>query len=297
MHALGDENVYFLDSLHSKIYLGDNAALLGSCNLSDGGIADGGRLETAILLTDSAIRQQLSAQIDHYKKQANERYDTTQKKLAQLKVLKEQSDRAQWYGIADIDPKSPVIHDYKSRLERIHVVWCGSRGDEFNEEQIGLTVHEAKDVGAEAYFSCTLQFREEDDVVPGDWVLCWRCNDNGMPRKNGDVSWMHVHRVVPGGFRTDDYPKLAGEAKSEFLRRPAPPFALDVATKELIRQTLASGRFPTLLSTNDAIWSLKPADDVTPEFIQALREASRTQLCGGRRSSRSSRRVASDSPS
>lgn len=271
MNALGHENVYFLDTLHSKIYLGAHAALLGSCNLSDGGISDGGRLEAAIVLTDADAMCQLAVQIEGYKKAASKLYDTQRKKLARLRKLKVQSERAQWYGVADIRSKIPTIRDYESRLDRIHVVWCGSFEDEFDEKQIGLAVHEAKDVGPETYFNGTLQFLEADDVRPGDWVLCWKCNNDGMPRKAGEVSWLYVHHVVSGGYKTDDYPKLAGEAKAKFLRRPAPPFALDKSTKGLIRKTLASRRFPEMLSLDNAIWPLGPADAVTPKFIQALR--------------------------
>lgn len=274
VETLGDDNVYFLDHLHSKIYLGADAALLGSCNLSDGGIADHGRLEAAIVLVDEEARKQLTAQFERYKEAARELYPTKKKKLARLRKLKEQCDRAQWFGLADVSTKSPSIRQYSSNLDRIHIVWCGSEIDPYNESVIEKAIHEVEEIGPDDYFKYALQFHRSDDIRPGDWVLCWRCKDDGMPWKNGDVSWFYAHHVVLDGFDTDDYPKLAGEAKAKFLKRPAPPFALDPPTKALVRKILGSGQFPELLSLDDSIWQLGPADAVTPAFLIALKKAS-----------------------
>ena len=273
MRELEHENVYFLDDLHSKIYLGADAALLGSCNLSDNGISDNGRLEAAVLLVDKEATQLLAAKLKDYKAAAKKLYPTKRAKIDRLKVLKVQFDKGQWHGLTRIGTKSPSIQQYESELDRIHICWYEESDDPYNKSAIDNTIPEAKGIDPDDYFEDVLLFLEEDDVRPGDWVLCWHRRKNGMPRKNGEVSWLYVHHVVSDGIKSDDYPKLVGEAKSRFLRRPLPPFELDEPTKRLIRKTLSSGSFPELLLLNDSLWHLGPADAVTPAFISALKDA------------------------
>lgn len=278
MHKLGSENVYFLDELHSKIYLGASAALLGSCNLSTNGISEQGLYETAVVLVDEDARRQLAEQISQYKELARQRYPTPEAKLARLQRLKVDRDRAVCSGLVPAGHESPSIQSYGSRLDRIHVCWYGSEGMDYNEGKVRSALKISSDLDLDDYFSDTFAFHKNDDVRPGDWILGWRCNDDGMPRRRGDVGWMYVHRVIPDGFDDRSYPKFVGQAKSKLL--PAEPFVLDPPTKALIRETLGSGQFPALLSRDDSAWRLAPADAVTPAFIEALKEASQNAKTG-----------------
>ena len=218
MDVLGHDNVHFLDALHSKIYLGASSVLLGSCNLSQNGMSNHGRLEAAVILTDKESRQQLAAQIERYKASAQKAYPSLRKKEEQLQALKLQCDKAQWFGLAPIANASPLIFNYKSNLDRIHIAWYGSEEPKYAQTRIGDAIPDTRGNDPDDYFSATLQFHAKDDVRAGDWILCWRCNDDGLPRKSGDISWMYVHHVIPDGFDDEDYSKLVGEAKK--LRHP-----------------------------------------------------------------------------
>lgn len=276
MQELGHENVYFLDDLHSKIYLGTNAALLGSCNLSNNGISDQGRLEAAVVLVSKKSRKQLAEQIEHYKEVAKKLYPTRQKKLMRLRKLKDEWNKLHWAGLGGVDgKKTPSLADYNSELDRIHVSWCGSEGSEYNLDKIRNAIPSADSVAPDGYFADTLQIHEDDDVLVGDWILCWSCKNDGQPKKRGDISWMQVHHVISHGFDDAQYSKLAGQAKSEFREPAAPPFVLDPPIKSAIREVLDSGKFPELLSSDESTWYLGPADAVMPAFIDALRKASR----------------------
>jgi len=288
MDVLGHDNVHFLDALHSKIYLGASSVLLGSCNLSQNGMSNHGRLEAAVILTDNESRQQLAAQIQRYKESARKAYPCRQKKIEQLRALKLQWNKAQWFGLTPIASTSPSIADYKSNLDRIHIAWYGSEKPKLARGQINRAIPDTLGIKLDDYFSGWLQFRAEDDVQPGDWILCWRCNDDGLPRKGGDISWMYAHHVVPNGVNNKDHPKLVGETK--VLRRPSPPFILDPSTKTRIRRMLASRDFPSLLLVADLLWPLGPADEVTPQFIDALRKAAVSgRLLRGNQSTRTRR--------
>lgn len=279
MRELGDENVHFLDRLHAKFYIGAKGTLMGSCNLSDGGMGDDGHLEAAVVLREVVAMERLNEQFEYYRKLAQKgRYSTRKQKMDCLRNLLKMMNKAQASELANSRPTGPSITNYASELDRIHVTWYQSIGDDLDEERLGEVIPKVVEFGAERYFADWTQFREDDDVRPGDWLLCWRCNDDGMPRRRGDVSWLYVHDVVPDAFVVSDalgsneYPKLAGEAAAEFLKRPEEPFELDPATKAAIREVLASGEFPVLLSKDEKPWSLKPADATTPAFLAAVKK-------------------------
>lgn len=270
IEEIGLDRVHFLDELHSKIYLGEKGALLGSCNLSDNGISDAGLLEAAVFLQEPTALRQLEATFNNYKTLALRRYPTQAAKKEKLRVLVKEWNIAVWHGLVAAETSSPFLKDYRSGLDRIHIVWHSHGELEYDNTAIGAVVPDAGE-SPDDYFSSVLQFLEDDHVEPGDWVLSWHCRNDGYPRKNGDVSWLHVHHVVPHGVVGDTYTKLVGQASH--LNRGAPPFELDPPTKKRIRAALESGRFPALLSLDDEVWHQQPADDVTPEFLIYLREA------------------------
>lgn len=270
IEEIGLDRVHFLDELHSKIYLAEKAALLGSCNLSDNGISDAGLLEAAVHLHEPAALLQLETTFNDYKSLALRRYPTQAAKKEKLQVLAKQWNTAIWHGLVTAETTGPFLKDYKSDLDRIHVVWHSHGELEYDNAAIGAVIPDAE-VSPDDYFSTVLQFLEDDHVEPGDWILSWHSRNDGLPRKNGTISWLHVHHVVPHGIVDDTYTKLVGQASN--LKCGAPPFQLDTPTKKLIRAALESDRFSALRSVDDAVWHLQPADDVTSEFLVCLREA------------------------
>jgi hypothetical protein len=278
MQTLKPEHVHFLDNLHAKFYLGKSSALLGSCNLTANGMADQRLLETAVVLTDESARLQLEAEFTRYKKLAQTLYPTEASKLARLKKLNEQADKAKWYGLGNSGGEDiPSIADYQSTLDRIHICWYESTNAEYHQKNIRKGIPKAQNLAPDDYFASSFAFHSKDQVRAGDWILGWRCNSGGLPTARGDISWMYVHEVIPGGFKNSDYLKLAGEAKPKFMHRPPQPFLLDEQTKSLFRQTIVLDKFSKLLSRDDSVWRLAPADKVTPEFIETLKRASRAR--------------------
>lgn len=271
MDSIGAENVYFLDKLHSKIYLGTESALLGSANLSDNGFSDSGLFEAGVVLTDTSTLAKLNVVFEDYKSRAKRLYPTAKSKKDKLRELMKQWQVASWNNLNTErgDKTPPTITDYKSDLDRIHIAWYQPCNLDYNEEAINGVVPDAIGVKPDDYFKDAFMFHEKDSVQEGDWILCWYCKDDGYPRKDGKVYWMPVHHVVPNGFHDDTYTKLVGQAKH--LSSPPEPFDLDKQTKIAIRAALGSGKFPALLSLNDDEWRLAPADKIVPEFLDHVR--------------------------
>jgi hypothetical protein len=263
--ALGIGKVHFLNELHAKIYIGDDWSIVGSCNLSDNGMADGHLLEAAVWLRTAESVKALHTLFGEYKKKAMRQYPNAASKREQLERLALQWRTAQWHGLVPNDQEVPKLADYKFR-ERIHVAWYQPCKVTYNVPNIQKVVPDLGSASPDDYFSEYFMFRNTDDIQVGDWILGWHSKDDGFPRKNGGVGWMQVHHVVVDGINDDSYPKLAGQAIH--LRQAPHPFRLDAATKEAIRRTLSSGDYPEMISSDDEDWHLKPADRVTKNFLE-----------------------------
>lgn len=276
---IGFRNVYFLDDLHSKIYLGTESAILGSANLSKNGFADNGLFEAGVVLAESTDLKKLSVTFEEYKASAIRQYPTEKSKKDKLLKLMEQWQKLVWHNLnLETDGKaSPSINDYKSNLDRIHIVWYQPDKLNYNEEAINGIVPDAAGFEPDKYFSNSFMFHKDDSLKAGDWILGWHCRDDGKPRKDGKIHWVHVHHVIPNGVHDDTYTKLGCEAKG--LLTPAPPFSLDNLTKKLIRDALDTEKFPELLSLNDDnVWKLAPADNVVSKFLKYLQKEKRDSL-------------------
>ncbi|MCX7109838.1 MAG: phospholipase D family protein [Proteobacteria bacterium] len=275
MRKKGEENVHFLDRLHTKLYLGENSALLGSPNLSDNGFSDSGKFEAGVVISESSSLKKLNDIFQGYKNQAINDYPTQESKIKKLKQLVKLWKIAIWHGVntACNDEKSPSIGDYQlSQLNRIHIVWYRPGKIAYNKGVIAAVVPESNGIEPEAYFSGMLNFLEKDSINIGDWILYWHSREDGYPRENGSIDWMQVHHVIPQGVDDNPWTKLVCQSPKTKIRPIAPPFTLDTRTKSLIRDALNLGEFPALLCLNGAVWRLAPADKVVPDFLSYIQE-------------------------
>lgn len=124
-------------------------------------------------------------------------------------------------------------------------------------------------------FGDSLPFRESDDVKQGDWLLWWRCNRNGLPRKRGGIGWLRVDHIASGGFIDRDYTKFVGEFADGFGDViPAPePFKLDRATKQAMVKLLSSEAYARLREGEEPTWELPPVGALTRQFFADLKAA------------------------
>ena len=123
MNIKGHENVYFLNELHSKIYIGSNSALVGSCNLTYNALSGNRLLEVAILLENNSSVSQLLGTFNDYKESAEIQYPDFESKIAQLKVLKEKWDDSVQNRLVTDSTRIPELSEYCSNLDKIHIVW------------------------------------------------------------------------------------------------------------------------------------------------------------------------------
>lgn len=264
---IGMDNVHFLDNLHAKIYLGKSKALVGSCNLSGGGFKD--NEEMAVLVDGKKDLMDLRAAVAYYKALAMRAYPEAKDKKKRLQQLQEEWNSRPHQGSPTRPPKkAQSLNDYlKNPIDRVHVAWYQQEDNvRYNTERVHKSepaTRNAKDL--DDYFPDLMYFHKSDDIRPGDWILSWHCRNNGLPRKDGAVEWMFVHTVIPNGIQDDTYTKLVATVCGAPI--PLDPFALTQPVKARIRDCLESKSFPTLLSTDDETWLLKPADAAVQAFL------------------------------
>jgi len=281
MNMIGENNVYFLDNLHSKIYLGAESVLLGSSNLSNNGFSTSGLLEAGVVLSGQQNLQKCDAIFNDYKVKAKSHYPTTKSKKEKLEELTKKWKTSHWYGLntEKESEKPPTIIDYVSNIDRIHIAGIEVNPLVYNEEVINAVVPDTKGQVLDDYFADAIECFEEDSIQSGDWILTWLQRKDGDPYKNGNVSWLHVHHVIPNGVKDTVYTKLLGQAND--LLCPPLPFILDKPTKDLIREVLASGEFPELLYLdNGETWRFELADTVVPRFLEHLKKVAKSKLGG-----------------
>ncbi|MCL6272151.1 phospholipase D family protein [Sansalvadorimonas sp. 2012CJ34-2] len=274
MDTLGHENVHLLDNLHTKMYLGGESVFLGSANLSDNGLSDQGHHEAGVELTDEDEVKKAKSIFKRYRKEAEESYPTKVSKMRKLEQMYKNWQEAVSSG-TDVEEigctDSPLITKCSlSSLDNVHIAWFTGEGGKFNEEVIREAIPEAEGTPLPDYFTNSTHFLEYDKIKEGDWIILWRCNQNGSPRANGDICWLYVDKVVPNGIRGDGkYTKLAAQTRTD--HRNTEPFLLNTGTKEAIRKVLDRDEFSDLRwSEDDEHWSVEPADTCLSNFLQAV---------------------------
>ncbi|MGZ8173801.1 MULTISPECIES: phospholipase D family protein [Methylobacter] len=274
---IGINKVHFLDKLHSKIYIGANSALLGSCNLSRNGFADNGNFEVSVIFAEKKDLKQLNEIFDGYRNKANDSYPDSESKEKQLEVLYRQwqvskESRTDSPLVNNGEDDVPSISDWVPNNQRIHITGWSSDLT-FNEEVIRAAL---PDVGnPDDYFDDQLSLHEDDKIEEGDWILCYQCTKkDGSPHQKGKIDWVYVHHVIANGGRCEDddhFTKLVGQVNNKKLSPLPPPFVLDAPTKKLIRASLNLPQFEAfhtekLLANNS---------ELVPKFLGYVRNEQR----------------------
>jgi len=270
---IGIDNVHFLDDLHTKIYIGANSALLGSCNLSRNGFSDDGNFEVGLIFSEEKYLRQLNEIFDDYRNKANDLYPDAESKEKRLEELYRQWQVAKESGTDSIlvnngEVTPSILDRVPNKGERIHIAgW--SCDFTYNEEVIRAVLPEANNL--EAYFSDGRSILENDEIKEGDWILSYRCKKNGYPYRNTRIDWIYIHHVIPNGAECEDderYTKLVGQAKNKDC--PPQPFKLDDQTQALIRDALNLPEFEAFASQE----SLASTAELISVFLAYLRNES-----------------------
>jgi hypothetical protein len=268
--------VHFLDNLHAKFYIGNDVALLGSCNLSANGMGDDGLREAAVMV-DGKCLIQLNQQFERYKQDAQRSYKTLEAKMNRLQKLQGETNRAFSSGLLARPEETRSITEYDSQLDHIHIIGLTDPDGEPDATKIAEQEPELVEVSLDVdrYFDDWLQLEKRDTVERGDWFLCWWCTNNRHPDGRRKAYWFYADCVVDQGMASEQWPKFVGQVRGP---HPTAPFDLDDATQTAIREVLNVPEFMALIPGNDWRLEVAKADRVTPQFLDAVKERVRNNL-------------------
>lgn len=267
VEKIGIDNVYFVDNLHSKIYIGKSKALIGSSNLSNNALSDCKLLEAAVLITNKEHIENIQNIVDKYKELAKEQYPSAKHKKDQIEILK------QMPRIPSTNFKKTELtkYDVENSNNRIIIAWYGCSELEY-DKNIESDFNEDEDQHN--------TFLEEDEIYPGDWILNWKITQQNQPHKAVRPHWFKVTQCIPNGDTNEEnfpYTKIAYE--KNLHSNAVPPFNIDdnividcfkaVMTKENFNDFWDDSQVGV---NGNKVWKI-PSQKRTREFLKAWQEA------------------------
>lgn len=265
--VVGISNVHFLDNLHSKVYIGNKSAVLGSANLSKNGFSDDGNYEIFTLFDDAKSLDYLSKVYEDYLKIAKKMYPTEKDKIKKILELKNISRNAKCNNL-NYDVKSSKytnLSNYIFGTDSIHIAWFSGEYElNYNELEIENKMGMSSD---KLVTSAEMIFSNEDLIKKGDWIILWKCTEKGIADKRQKLEWMCVDYVIENGVKDDLYKKLVFQSSDHDENEE--PFKIDKKVNELIINLLNSRKYPDLVYKDK--WSLNKADKFVYSFLSEIK--------------------------
>lgn len=234
-------------TFHPKIYCfvkGEEfSAIVGSSNLTNGGLSS--NEEASVLIegtTEDDFFKEISNKISSWWEMG---VQIEKDWLNRYKEMwsKNKENRAKTKKLVDaiqpIKKEPPTIAEFNvENPPRIHIgLWTENIDkDNYSEE-----------VPQDSEFLDEMAFLKNDGIQEGDWIICCKCNQNGIPDQRRNVYWMHVDEVISGGYKDgSDYTQLAVQKKQNDLM----PFRLDdgklqSTIKEVLKSDIFAFNSPT----------------------------------------------------
>jgi HKD family nuclease len=253
------ENVRYMPSngnstFHPKIYcfVKDEKvyAIVGSSNLTKGGTDK--NEEASVFLEGTLEDEPLQEILDAVSSWWNASNEIDDDFLANYeRIVQQKKEKNSFIStIADFNVKNP---------SRIHIAWWIENIDKNNY---------SKEVLQDSNFLDEMTFLKDDDIQEGDWILSWKCKEDGSPDESVRMNWMYVDEVIKEGyFDGSDYTKVAVQIEqNDFLI----PFELDSKVELIIKKLLESNEFKNAFSFNSENWHC-PEQEEVKKFLNCVK--------------------------
>ncbi|MDH0731552.1 phospholipase D family protein [Pseudomonas sichuanensis] len=249
---LGWERVHFLDNLHTKLYLGKDAAALGSFNLTANGLSAEGLEEAGYLVTEQQAVDELRQLFDSYLNKAHANYPNVEAKSTRLKTLHTLWGQAMRTGVIRTEGEDESLSTFLPFADNVYI--CGVSGEvDYNEDVVDSSIIEQ-----------TMTFRDDEEIERDKWILCWPSDRKGYPRLRMKPYWMRIDEVYSNGALDETYSRLAVERNDRSA--VPPPFELTPSVVAALYATLKQERFKAFLWLEDP-WYVAPTLPLMPDFL------------------------------
>lgn len=271
---IGWGKVHFINHLHSKIYIGDKFAVIGSANLSSNGLGADNLIEIGIAIPTN---NKLYDKFDELIELAKTLYVDQTSKRAALDKLHLKWRSLQRYSFTRDKCESTAIQ-FKDYIPELHGTFKVAWWTELDEYDLkSFQKYYTKNVittgtDINCVIKDSISLAKNDDININEWVLVWRCNKDGSPDKKQNLRWLYVHDIVPGGSKKyQEYPYVAVQ-KLDQLPPIQPPFELDANFTKVFKDVIAENKYsPFRPNINDEkIWRVKDTVNMFYDLITDL---------------------------
>ena len=264
----GYENIHLFTNLHSKIYLSDDAFIIGSCNLSNNALFsdDSGLFETAIYDDDKDKLSELNQLFDDYKNYAINEFSSKEEKIDKIESLidlwKKMPKQADLNNISS--KKVPNLKDYIIGSDNIKFVWYDGylAEEDIDNASISNQIEEYKD---RSFNADDISLQESDDINIGDWILQFYVKKNGQLGDRPKLEWLYVTHIAKNCVKNHEpYTKLAIQKEGGL---PLVPFKLE-KTKDAFCNIMNLKQFRSVLLDDENGNRVIPSDIITNSIIK-----------------------------
>jgi hypothetical protein len=250
---IGWEKIYFLNELHTKLYLSDTSAVIGSANLTQNGLSGSNLFELCAEFTDFKAIEEISTIFEKIKSDAIIQYPSIESKKIQISALEEIWNRAIANEIIAFNTSSEMnfINFELLSNDQFYVCWYQPVELEHSDE-----MKRAKDSIADE-----IHFAVSDNVKTNKWVLTWQITDQNKPDLRTKLKWLYIHEVFEDAIIDQDYeyPRCAVQKKN--IKIPPIPFEItnnfSKTFKAVVQEDLMSQYFIQGKNTFDLNYSTK----------------------------------------
>lgn len=274
-HRSGWERVFFHDDLHAKLYLGKDAAVFGSANLSSNGLQGNKLVELCTRTSTTKDMQALAAFYDGVLAQAKAQYPTEAKRKRRLADLADETQRSKTAisngAKSSQNPdkqQAQQFHDFELLApDQFYVIGYQPQSDPVFTKT-GRTFESKSDDW--------ISMAPGDKPVKGKWILCWRMTNNNQPHARVKPHWMLIDEAIPDGMAGEDivYTQLVLQ-RNDLDRRSGwldeAPFALTDPIVKVLRSALAEEPGHEFFVQPDKVFNLKKSTKGMPELIARMK--------------------------
>lgn len=246
--SIGISNVYFIDNLHSKLYIGKKGAIIGSANLSRNALDEQGLLELGVLIDSEKDMKKVNQLFNEYKKIAKKLY--TNSSLKELRIAKLYNDHHKI--ILSFNKKLSNVpkryfEDYVWGVdEPFKLSWYEFLPEDvssYNKKQFYKEFPGAnwKDIYSNIW--CDMEIPKGDKIDEGEWLLTFFLDKNSKCKKTG-LEWMFIDKKIKNAYKKGYYPDSVLQLKN--FRHSSPPFIIDRKFKSLFAEVINEDRYKSV---------------------------------------------------
>lgn len=202
LRALGAPNnpkIKYLDGLHAKVFLSEHGAVVGSANASNNGIGFVGR-EAQLLEAGTYFRKdsvgwyRIATWFDQLCKNEASEIDYDALRAAELSW----QTRTTANNLLFAGGARP-FRDYNSRDHGLVYLLWHKMGDDGQDYADGVTVE-----FPDQHIQYITHLSPNDDDLRGNWVCCFRVNDDGTANRRENPIFFFANSLVVGGAAEAD---------------------------------------------------------------------------------------------